>query len=97
MGDRNGFSYSNFYKAEKHTAALLADDIAERGLSTEGEAISAPVRFDCQTRAGYVQSELDRNKRMAAEYAARYTKALFMTVWRPSTRSAEHSCGIRQG
>ena len=23
--------------------------------------------------------------------------ALFMTVWRPSTRSAEHSCGIRQG
>ena len=25
------------------------------------------------------------------------TKALFMTVWRPRTRSAEHSCGIRQG
>ena len=25
------------------------------------------------------------------------SKALFMTVWRPSTRSAEHSCGIRQG
>ena len=25
------------------------------------------------------------------------TKALFMTVWRPSTRSAENSCGIRQG
>ena len=24
-------------------------------------------------------------------------KALFMTVWRPSTRSAEHSYGIRQG
>ena len=24
-------------------------------------------------------------------------KALFMTVWRPSTRSAENSCGIRQG
>ena len=23
--------------------------------------------------------------------------ALFMTVWRPSTRSAENSCGIRQG
>ena len=23
-------------------------------------------------------------------------KALFMTVWRPSTRSAENSCGIRQ-
>ena len=25
------------------------------------------------------------------------SKALFMTVWRPSTRSAENSCGIRQG
>ena len=25
------------------------------------------------------------------------TKALFMTVWRPSTRSAENRCGIRQG
>ena len=25
------------------------------------------------------------------------TKALFMTVRRPSTRSAENSCGIRQG
>ena len=25
------------------------------------------------------------------------TKALFMTVWRPSTRSAENSCGMRQG
>ena len=24
-------------------------------------------------------------------------KALFMTVWRPSTRSAENSCGMRQG
>ena len=26
-----------------------------------------------------------------------WSKALFMTVWRPSTRSAENSCGIRQG
>ena len=28
---------------------------------------------------------------------ARGAKALFMTVWRPRTRSAEHRCGIRQG
>ena len=27
----------------------------------------------------------------------RFIKALFMTVWRPSTRSAENSCGMRQG
>ena len=31
------------------------------------------------------------------EYVDVATKALFMTVWRPSTRSAENSCGIRQG
>ena len=29
--------------------------------------------------------------------AAAPAKALFMTVWWPSTRSAEKSCGIRQG
>ena len=33
----------------------------------------------------------------APELKSRASKALFMTVWRPRTRSAEHSCGIRQG
>ena len=32
-----------------------------------------------------------------AEILSETLKALFMTVWRPSTRSAENSCGIRQG
>ena len=32
---------------------------------------------------------------VAARWAG--AKALFMTVWRPSTRSAENSYGIRQG
>ena len=38
--------------------------------------------------------------RMPASHAAQAippSKALFMTVWRPSTRSAENSCGMRQG
>ena len=64
----NGFSYSNFYKAQKHTAALLADHMKTRGLSTESEAIPASVCFDCQTRAGYIQSELERDKVMEAAF-----------------------------
>ena len=36
-------------------------------------------------------------KLFVSETSPPTTKALFMTVWRPSTRSAEHSCGIRQG
>ncbi|MEE8129441.1 MAG: ankyrin repeat domain-containing protein [Vicinamibacterales bacterium] len=65
----HGFSYSNFYKAQAHTAALLAGYMEERGLSTEDETIPGSVCFDCQTRAGYVQSELERDIRMEAEYA----------------------------
>ena len=47
----NGLSYSDFYKAQKHTAALLASMMEARGLPTEGEVIDASVCFDClQTR-----------------------------------------------
>ena len=67
--DAHGFSYSNFYKAQEHTAALLAGYMGERGLSTEDETIPGSVCFDCQTRAGYVQSELERDIRMEAEFA----------------------------
>ena len=35
--------------------------------------------------------------RATMRWEARTPRALFMTVWRPSTRSAENSCGIRQG
>ena len=65
----HGFSYSNFYKAQAHTAVLLAGYMEERGLSTEDETIPGSVCFDCQTRAGYVQSELERDIRMEAEFA----------------------------
>ena len=65
----DGFSYSNFYKAQKHTAALLASYMAARGMSIDGEAIPGSVCLDCYTSAGYVQSELERDTRMEAEYA----------------------------
>ena len=67
----NGFSYSDFYKAQKHTAALLAEYMAERGVSTEGEAIPASICFDClQTRLDQSQAVRDRDQRMEAEFAA---------------------------
>ena len=44
-------------------------------------------------RAGY----WDHGTPTPRPTAKRPLKALFMTVWRPSTRSAENSCGIRQG
>ena len=67
----NGFSYSDFYKAQKHTATLLAEYMAERGMSTDGEAIPGSVCFDClQTRRNQLQTLLERDERMEAEFAA---------------------------
>ena len=43
---------------------------------------------ECLTEAIFTQADTWEELR---------SKALFMTVWRPSTRSAENSCGIRQG
>ena len=48
----------------------------------------------CYTRwfvEGVPMEEIQRKRETVDD------KALFMTVWRPSTRSAENSCGIRQG
>lgn len=65
-----GFSYSDFYKAQKHTAELLAGYHEEQGLPT-GDPIPGSVCFDClQTRADQAQAVRDRDERMEAEFAA---------------------------
>ena len=65
-----GFSYSDFYKAQKHTAELLASYHEEQGLPT-GDPIPGSVCFDClQTRADQAQAVRDRDERMEAEFAA---------------------------
>jgi ankyrin repeat protein len=67
----HGFSYSDFYKAQKHTATLLAEYMAQRGMSTDGEAIPGSVCFDClQTRRDQLPALLERDERMEAEFAA---------------------------
>lgn len=74
-GIANGFSYTAFYKAKKHTAELLARYMAERGMSTEGEAIPGAVCFECwQTRRDQARAAQDLDERMEADYAARYLR-----------------------
>ena len=66
----DGFAYVGFYKAQKHTAELLARYHEEQGLPT-GDPIPGSVCFDClQTRADQRQAVRDRDKRMEAEFAA---------------------------
>ena len=60
----NGFSYSDFYKAQKHTAELLARYLEERGLPT-GDPIPGSVCFDClQTRLDQARAVRERDTRM---------------------------------
>ena len=47
--------------------------------------------------SGHVCTCLAKGRVDLGRWTVKYVRALFMTVWRPSTRSAENSCGIRQG
>ncbi len=71
----NGLSYSDFFKAQAHTADLLRERMAARGLSTEGHVVDPLVCLDCyQTRPDQVRDALERDRRMAAELAAAMRK-----------------------
>ena len=58
-------------------------------------AADSPVRVRVMTRMPEAVASEDAF--VHASDGNMMIKALFMTVWRPSTRSAENSCGIRQG
>jgi ankyrin repeat protein len=67
----NGLSYSDFYKEQVHTAALLKKLMAAQGLSTEGHHVDAKVCFDClQTRTDQARGVVERDAKMEAEFAA---------------------------
>ena len=67
----NGLSYSDFFKAQAHTAELLRELMAARGLSTEGHVVDPLVCLDCyQTRPDQVRDAIERDRRMAVELAA---------------------------
>ena len=66
-----GLSYSDFYKAQVHTAARLEELMTARGLDTEGEAHSVPgsVCFDClQTRRDQTRFVAGRDEKMEAAF-----------------------------
>ena len=70
-------------------------------LEAAAEAIGAD-NLKCVTISGHGYAGMVGQQRLHA-YEVDWprgeplAKALFMTVWRPSTRRAEKSCGIRQG
>ncbi|MXW35769.1 MAG: hypothetical protein F4Z60_09745, partial [Chloroflexi bacterium] len=67
----NGLSYSDFFKAQAHTADRLRELMAARGLSTEGHVVDPLVCLDCyQTRPDQVRDARERDRRMAAALAA---------------------------
>ena len=67
----NGLSYSDFYKAQTHTADRLRALMAARGLETGGHHIDPSVCLDCfQTRPDQVRAARARDARMESAFAA---------------------------
>ena len=69
----DGFSYSDFYKAQKHTAALLRELMADRGIPADGEghAIPGTLCFDClQTRRDQIEARVEWEAELEAEFRA---------------------------
>ena len=66
-----GLSYSDFYKAQVHTAARLEELMTARRIDTEGEAHRVPgsVCYDClQTRRDQIRFVADRDEKMEAAF-----------------------------
>jgi ankyrin repeat protein len=66
-----GLTYTDFYKDQPHTAALLQRLMEARGLATEGHVVEPTACYDCyQTRPEQARAMLERDERMAADFAA---------------------------
>jgi ankyrin repeat protein len=66
-----GLSYTDFYKAQVHTAARLEELMQARGLETESEAHRVPgsVCYDClQTRRDQSRGAAERDEWMEANF-----------------------------
>jgi ankyrin repeat protein len=66
-----GLSYSDFYKAQVHTAGRLEALMTTRGTATEGDAHHVPgaVCYDClQTHRDQIRFVADRDERMEAAF-----------------------------
>ena len=80
-----GLSYSDFYKAQVHTAARLEELMKERGLDTEGDAQRVPgeVCYDClQTRRDQIRAVTDRDEWMEANFDTTSRSIQMMPDWK---------------
>ena len=67
----DGFSYSDFYKAQTHTAARLRELMIARGIDVEGEGhvIPGSVCYDClQTRRDQIAARTAWEAELEAEF-----------------------------
>ena len=67
----DGFSYSDFYKAQKHTAARLRELMVARGIEVEGEGHAVPgsVCYDClQTRRDQIAARTAWEAELEVEF-----------------------------
>jgi ankyrin repeat protein len=66
-----GLTYTDFYKDQPQTAALLKRLMEDRGLSSDGHVVEPSACYDClQTRPEQARAFLDRDERMEKDYAA---------------------------
>ncbi len=69
----NGIDYSDFYKQQTATADLLRQLMRARGISTEGQVADGTECLDCiQTHADQIRAALERDRKMEAEFKAKY-------------------------
>jgi ankyrin repeat protein len=66
-----GLTYTDFYKEQPHTAALLSRLMDARNISTDGHVVESIACYDCfQTRPEQARAVLERDERMEAAFAA---------------------------
>ena len=78
-----------------HTLAALIAAHPDRTRAELQDALATPASVPTVWRAVRALGLTVKKRELYTNLDT--PKALFMTVWRPSTRSAEHRCGIRQG
>lgn len=80
-----GLSYSDFYKAQVHTAAQLEELMVVRGVATAGEGHEVPgsVCFDClQTRRDQIRAVAERDEWMESNFDPTSTAIQTPPNWR---------------
>jgi ankyrin repeat protein len=79
-----GLSYTDFYKAQVHTAARLEELMQARELETEGEAHRVPgsVCYDClQTRRDQIRAVAERDEWMESNFDPTSRAIQMMPGW----------------